>query len=262
MSVHTNTPDMVRFTCWATTSTNKDGKATDDWGWFGSRKKKLPRTAQHHWEWAYGWTEFDGCERDEWTPRYFWSKNAARPSLRARQVIRLIHQPDNSGAGQLWKEFNPKHDAWEDAGKQNMGNGAATTTSSKIVQRIGGGTTSRFRNLCVMTVMLKKVLQRTSRALVSRYPTLFSKLSTGNTQGLRLMLMMDSAKTDAGQALWYLTIPASRCSPTTHGTQTIQAPLSHNVVPYTASSSRDEWQDEVPHEFWLIFYCSPLNGFA
>jgi hypothetical protein len=30
MSIHTNTPDMVRFTCWATTSTNKDGKGTDD----------------------------------------------------------------------------------------------------------------------------------------------------------------------------------------------------------------------------------------
>jgi hypothetical protein len=181
MSVHTNTPDMVRFTCWATTSTNRDGKATDDWGAWGSRKKNLPRTAQHHWEWANEWTEFDDCERDEWPPRYFWSANSARPTKKGGQVIRLIPQPDNGGAGQLWREFCVKNDAWEDKDKRTMRRGAATTTSSKIEQRIGGGTTSMFRNLSVMIVILK-TLQRTSQALVLKYPTLFSKSSTGNTR--------------------------------------------------------------------------------
>jgi chitinase len=155
MSVHTNTPDMVRFTCWETAGTSKDGKATDDWGAFGSRKAKLPKTAQHHWEWSYEWTEFDDCERDEWPPRYFWGDNPSKPKKRAGQVIRLIPQPDNGGAGQMWAGFCPKYDAWKDAAKGTMRSDAATTTSSKVDSRIGGGTTSKFRNLSVIIVMLK-----------------------------------------------------------------------------------------------------------
>jgi hypothetical protein len=146
MSVHTNTPDMVRFTCWATANTNADGKATDDWGAWGERQKKLPRTAQHHWEWAYEWSEFHDCERDEWPPRYFWKKNPSRPQKRSGQVIRLIPQPDNGGAGNMWKGFCPSHDAWVDTAKRTPRAGAATTTSSRIEQRVGGGTTSKFLN--------------------------------------------------------------------------------------------------------------------
>jgi hypothetical protein len=142
MSVHTNTPDMVRFTCWATSSTSKHGKATDDWGLWGSRPS-VPRTAQHHWEWSKEWTEFGDCERDEWPPRYFWGQNSQSPRKKAGQFIRLIPQPDNGGAGGIWSAFCPSHDAWKDAAKRTMRNGAATTTSSTVSQRVGGGTTSK-----------------------------------------------------------------------------------------------------------------------
>ncbi|CAN9331814.1 unnamed protein product [Alternaria alternata] len=120
----------------------KHGKATDDWGLWGSRPS-VPRTAQHHWEWSKEWTEFGDCERDEWPPRYFWGQNSQSPRKKAGQFIRLIPQPDNGGAGGIWSAFCPSHDAWKDAAKRTMRNGAATTTSSTVSQRVGGGTTSK-----------------------------------------------------------------------------------------------------------------------
>jgi hypothetical protein len=52
-------------------------------------------------------------------------------------------QEDNGGAGGIWSAFCPSHDAWKDAAKRTMRNGAATTTSSTVSQRVGGGTTSK-----------------------------------------------------------------------------------------------------------------------
>ncbi|CAN9372976.1 unnamed protein product [Alternaria alternata] len=116
--------------------------SNDDWGLWGSRPS-VPRTAQHHWEWSKEWTEFGDCERDEWPPRYFWGQNSQSPRKKAGQFIRLIPQPDNGGAGGIWSAFCPSHDAWKDAAKRTMRNGAATTTSSTVSQRVGGGTTSK-----------------------------------------------------------------------------------------------------------------------
>ncbi|CAN9326084.1 unnamed protein product [Alternaria alternata] len=122
--------------------------SNDDWGLWGSRPS-VPRTAQHHWEWSKEWTEFGDCERDEWPPRYFWGQNSQSPRKKAGQFIRLIPQPDNGGAGGIWSAFCPSHDAWKDAAKRTMRNGAATTTSSTVSQRVGGGTTTYITSVGV-----------------------------------------------------------------------------------------------------------------
>ncbi|PVH79949.1 hypothetical protein DL98DRAFT_630092 [Cadophora sp. DSE1049] len=102
MSVHTLTPDMVRFTCGATANTN------------------MAVRSQHNFAWANGFVELttetkiskkktktitNGCDRDEWPPRYFWPGDDVAAAKGHFQRIRLVPAPDNRKAGQIWNQF-------------------------------------------------------------------------------------------------------------------------------------------------------------
>ncbi|KAL0932163.1 uncharacterized protein CTRU02_213116 [Colletotrichum truncatum] len=116
MSVHTNTPDMVRWTCGATGGTSQTGKATDKWGSIGIGR--IVRNAQHWFPWVNGFVarttlgdpndktpKFKGCERDEWPPRYFWPGDTKANKKKLVQRIRLIEWHENGGAGSMFKGF-------------------------------------------------------------------------------------------------------------------------------------------------------------
>ena len=136
MSVHTNTPDMVRWTCGATAGTSQKGKATDEWG--STAFKILPplKPKQHNFAWANGFVALairknkngvkvaKGCDRDEWPPRYFWPGDAAAKAKGISQRIRFIPAADNQGAGQIWAQF--------------------CNTNGAQLTRANGGTTKSF----------------------------------------------------------------------------------------------------------------------
>ncbi|KAI8150498.1 hypothetical protein K4K49_012275, partial [Colletotrichum sp. SAR 10_70] len=127
MSVHTNTPDMVRWTCGATAGTSINGKATDDWGLMAISKPK--KTHQHWFPWVNGFVarttlikdgkeNVKGCERDEWPPRYFWPGDKEAKKKRLVQKIRLIEWHENGGAGSMFNGFcNNNAAASSNAGK-------------------------------------------------------------------------------------------------------------------------------------------------
>ncbi|KAL0935697.1 chitinase [Colletotrichum truncatum] len=147
MSVHSNTPDMVRWTCWKTASSTS-GKATNDWGSFGSQKRKLPKTAQHHWDWAVEWTEEARCDRDEWPPRNFWPK-AKR--MQPGQIIRLLPADQNESAGTMWRQFCATYDEYKTKtnGKTEVRDGARTTTDKKVEKKVDKGTTTYITSVGV-----------------------------------------------------------------------------------------------------------------
>ncbi|KAK0122536.1 hypothetical protein ONS96_009578 [Cadophora gregata f. sp. sojae] len=119
MSVHAATPDMVQFTCGATTNTGLDGGATEDWG--STRIEPLPKKrSQHNFAWANGFVELTteikiakkkpktvtyGCDRDEWPPRYFWQGDEVAATHGRSQRVRLVPAKENRGAGQIWAQF-------------------------------------------------------------------------------------------------------------------------------------------------------------
>ncbi|KAL3292680.1 class V chitinase chi100 [Colletotrichum asianum] len=127
MSVHTNTPDMVRWTCGATAGTSSNGKATNDWGLMAISKPK--KTHQHWFPWVNGFVarttlikdgkeNVKGCERDEWPPRYFWPGDKEAKKKRLVQKIRLIEWHENGGAGSMFNGFcNNNAAASSNAGK-------------------------------------------------------------------------------------------------------------------------------------------------
>jgi hypothetical protein len=112
MSVHTSTPDMVRWTCGATTDTSSTGSATFSWGMTALSKR--PKKAQHFWPWANGFISAElttnndqvvfgkGCDRDEWPPRYFWPGDVEAAKKGMVQRIRMLPYDQNRGAGQVW----------------------------------------------------------------------------------------------------------------------------------------------------------------
>ncbi|OBR02336.1 Chitinase [Colletotrichum higginsianum IMI 349063] len=164
MSVHSNTPDMVRWTCWATSETGRDGLATDRWGFWPRQTRQgfnMPRLAQHHWDWGQEWTEHDSCDRDEFPPRHFWGaintgkKNKAgeiRFKATEGQMVRLIPAAENRGAGGMWKQFCEKNDGYENKlpGLEKINEKHVTTDkNSKVGSSVKGGTTTYTTSLKV-----------------------------------------------------------------------------------------------------------------
>ncbi|KAH7228394.1 hypothetical protein B0J15DRAFT_530791 [Fusarium solani] len=146
MSVHTNTPDMVRWTCWATTGTSKHGKATDDWGLWTSRKKPHARTMQHNWDWGAEWTEEPICHRDEWPPLAFWPQTRINGKMTKKpgQFVRLLPGTNNLGAAILWNAFCKHEDGYsiKAGGVTSINPKKVTTTSTEVNSEIKGGTTT------------------------------------------------------------------------------------------------------------------------
>ncbi|KAK8022112.1 hypothetical protein PG993_012879 [Apiospora rasikravindrae] len=135
MSRYAKTKDMTEWTCQQTaTSNNKgwghDGFATERWG--STALAKIPgtsgkkakvesgstgspgptasSTASGSWRTAsqkFGADKkpaWNGCERDEFPPRYFWPGDDKAPKT-MRQLVRLLPKDQNGGAGQLWNGF-------------------------------------------------------------------------------------------------------------------------------------------------------------
>ena len=120
MSVHSNTPDMVRWTCGDGTARNFGGGAT---ALYGGRNLKQ----QHHWDWLEGWTEAQAndknenlgqaCNRDEWPPRRFWPQNKKN---QPGQRIRYSPGESNKGAAKMWTSFCEIHGEYDSKGNKNQ----------------------------------------------------------------------------------------------------------------------------------------------
>ncbi|OTA62371.1 hypothetical protein K449DRAFT_434033 [Hypoxylon sp. EC38] len=143
MSRWSKTRSMTEWTCQQTTSSwskgiksgwGHNGGATAIWGAtaIATLRGKTPRAQkgmQHWFPWANGYVyrenevddkgkimthdnkleKFDGCDRDEFPPRYFWPGDKKVPDL--RQWVRFIPAKQNEGAGQMWKGFCNNHNA-------------------------------------------------------------------------------------------------------------------------------------------------------
>ena len=136
MSVHSATPDMVRWTCGKTASGTATGTATARYGGQGLSE-------QHNWDWLVGWTEAQQlseaslgttCHRDEWPPAHF-LPHAKNPKLGQR--IRFLPAAENGGAGQLWKGFCNKNMAKDKNGKKNEKVVVSTLDQKEEVTTIG-----------------------------------------------------------------------------------------------------------------------------
>ncbi|KAF4880726.1 hypothetical protein CGCSCA1_v000668 [Colletotrichum siamense] len=130
MDIHKATKSMTEWTCGATANTGLDGGATETWG--VAAVKTLAKKEEHWvWPWANGWVPrvlrvdtkgkpkldryghemADGCDRDEWPPRNFWPGDDVAHPKGMTQRVRFNPFQHNRGAGNLWGNFCPKHDA-------------------------------------------------------------------------------------------------------------------------------------------------------
>lgn len=157
MSVHTNTPDMVRWTCQATDGTSQAGTATDDYGPTAFGKVS---THQHWWPWANGFlprtenvkgnppkTYVKGCDRDEWPPRAFWPVKSIADKKGLVQRVRFLPYKENSGAGHIWQGFCNDNGASSTHGKK-------TYIQSEHISTIGAASTDKS------TAQNKKVVRK------------------------------------------------------------------------------------------------------
>jgi hypothetical protein len=119
MSVNSDNPDMVRFTCGATSS-SAPGKATKVWSTTVSRNNVVttPKGNQHHWQWIEGWVAAgEGvCQRDEWPPRSFWP---TKKRNQLGQMVRFLPGPENGGAGSMFNSFCERNGERGTDGKKN-----------------------------------------------------------------------------------------------------------------------------------------------
>lgn len=130
MDIHKATKSMTEWTCGATANIGLDGGATATWG--VAAIKSLEKKEEHWvWPWANGWVPrvlrvdakgkpkrdkyghemADGCDRDEWPPRNFWPGDDVAHPKGMTQRVRFNPFQHNRGAGNLWGNFCPKHDA-------------------------------------------------------------------------------------------------------------------------------------------------------
>ncbi|KAM0335266.1 hypothetical protein ACHAQA_000310 [Verticillium albo-atrum] len=157
MSVFTNTPDMHRWTCWATPDTSKHGLATARWGYFKKQPSRdnMPRDAQHQWDWGYEWTEEEVCEKDEWPPRMWWGaintgkKDKKTGNIKFKgiegQWIRLNPRSENGKAGAMWSQFCESNDGYKKKlpGVTIMNTQLhKTDAKSSVDSQVKGGTTT------------------------------------------------------------------------------------------------------------------------
>ncbi|KAI9167962.1 putative hydrolase [Paramyrothecium foliicola] len=172
MSVHSATKSMTEWTCWDTTSTNLDGKATEAWG--NTAISRLPSTAQHWWPWAngiiyrernldntgkqktdiHGKLLWHGCDRDEWPPRYFWPGDEAAHKNNMVQRVRFIHWKENQDAGHLWSGFCTDHHATSRKnGKDVIQSDYITsdTNENKVITKTSGGITTIHTTVTIST---------------------------------------------------------------------------------------------------------------
>ncbi|KAH9211736.1 hypothetical protein DL95DRAFT_411781 [Leptodontidium sp. 2 PMI_412] len=182
MSVHTSTTDMVRFTCGATANTGLDGKTTSSWG--SSLMTKFPATPnQHNFAWANGFVELtesfkmsgtkittitNGCDRDEWPPRYFWPGDTVAAAKGLKQRVRFLPAPENRGAGQIWNQFCNKNAAQVTKAKTNKGLKTSVTTSyinSKWIRTIGTAVVDNPLIVGKTTTIISTVSVDTGRAV-------------------------------------------------------------------------------------------------
>ncbi|KAI0101944.1 hypothetical protein F4776DRAFT_676147 [Hypoxylon sp. NC0597] len=144
MSRWSKTRSMTEWTCQQTASSwskgtdsnwGNNGGATERWGAtaIAPLRGKTPtgkRAMQHWFPWANGFVyrenkldekgnllldgnggeRFDGCDRDEFPPRYFWPGDGKAPKD-VRQWVRFLPEKQNSGAGHMWKGFCNKYNA-------------------------------------------------------------------------------------------------------------------------------------------------------
>ncbi|KAF5506966.1 hypothetical protein CGCA056_v013490 [Colletotrichum aenigma] len=130
MDIHKATKSVTEWTCGAIANTGFDGGATATWG--VAAIKSLEKKEEHWvWPWANGWVPrvlrvdakgkpkrdkyghemADGCDRDEWPPRNFWPGDDVAHPKGMTQRVRFNPFQHNRGAGNLWGNFCPKHDA-------------------------------------------------------------------------------------------------------------------------------------------------------
>lgn len=113
---------MTEWTCQGTPGTSRPGKATKSWG--STAIGKLEDDVQHWWPWANGFVftttltdaqgnvvtnskgnpSTQGCDRDEWPPKYFWPGDANAPTHMVQRV-RLNPANYNRGGSQIWNGF-------------------------------------------------------------------------------------------------------------------------------------------------------------
>ncbi|KAH8650613.1 hypothetical protein BGZ60DRAFT_421433 [Tricladium varicosporioides] len=147
MSVHSNNPDMVRFTCGATSS-SAPGKATKVWSTTVSRNNIVttPKGNQHHWQWIEGWVSAgkDVCQRDEWPPRSFWP---TKKRNQLGQLVRFLPGPENGGAGSMFNSFCERNGERAADGKKNAK--LHTTVSSLERVAVTSGVTTTITSVQV-----------------------------------------------------------------------------------------------------------------
>ncbi|KAK8061069.1 hypothetical protein PG997_015290 [Apiospora hydei] len=183
MSRYSNTKDMTEWTCQQTATSHakgwgNDGTATNSWGVTalvampGSRAKMR---GQHWFPWANGFIYHEramengqqklgadkkpvwkGCERDEFPPRYFWPGDDKAPK-HMRQLVRLLPDDQNKGAGQLWNGFCNDNNAASTRKYQQNADTYVVSAHLKSVkgeeeQEVEKGTTTSITTVTVSTL--------------------------------------------------------------------------------------------------------------